>query len=332
MTRFNSSLARRSVLALAALAATALIQLPAQAQTQPWPSKPIRIIVPFGTGTTSDVLARLLSVHMGKALNQSMVVDNVAGAGGLSGTTQLARAPKDGYTIALVNNAHVINPSIYKDAPFDAIKDIAPIGVVGQTPLVLLVNPNVPARDVKELIALAKAKPGALSYGSSGNGGVLHLAAVLFTSEAGVDIKHVPYKLSGQMLTDLIGGTLDIAFPAALTAATQVNAGKVRALAVTSTQRSAILPNVPTMAEAGLPAYDFGGWLALIAPAGTPRPVVERLNGALKAVMAQKEVQDELVKLDITTSDNSIDYAVKFFPRELDKHARLVKQSGATLQ
>ena len=182
----------------------------AAAQSAPYPSQPIRVIVAAGVGTVGDILARLLSTHMSKALGQPMTVENIPAAGGIVGTQQLVRAPKDGHTIAVLSNNHVINPSIYKSIPYDSLKDIGPIGNIGSTPLVLATTPTFPAKDLRELLALAKAKPGTCTYGSAGNGTVLHLAGVLLTSEGGVDIKHVPYKARGQMTTDAMGGQIGL--------------------------------------------------------------------------------------------------------------------------
>lgn len=321
---------RRAWLACAAMALGAGV-VSTSAMAQAYPTKTIRLIVPFGT-SVMDAVARALAPALSKSLGQPVVVENIAGAGGLTGTTQLVRAPKDGYTIALVNNSHVINPSIYKDMPYDTIKDITPIGNVGHTPLILLVNPSVPANNLRELIALAKAKPGTLTYGSSGNGAILHLAGVLLSSEADINIKHVPYKAAGQMLTDLIAGHIDMAIPAALTAAAQIQSGKLRAIGVTSQERSNALPDVPTLAEAGLPNYNIRGWIAMAGPAGIPRPIVDRLNAELKAALAQPEVRAAMTKLDVTLTPTTPEAAAQFFQAELEKHTQLVKRSGATLQ
>ena len=324
---------RRSLLGLTAWAAIAVAAAGAatSASAQTYPSRPIRFIVPFGTSVL-DAVARALSIHMAKAMGQPVVVENLPGAGGLTGTTQMVRAPKDGYTIGLINNSHVINPSIYKEMPYDSIKDVAPIGIIGHTPLILLVNPAVPAKDLRELIALAKAKPGALTYGSSGSGAILHLAGVLFASEAEVDIKHIPYKAAGQMFTDLVAGHIDMAFPAALTAAAQIQGGKLRPIGVTSQVRSRMLPDVPTLAEAGLPNYNLRGWLAMAGPAGLPKPVIDRLNAELKAALALPEMRETLAKLDVTIVDSTPESTSEFLKMELDEHTRLVKRSGATLQ
>ena len=301
------------------------------AAAQAYPSKPIRVIVAAGTGTVGDMVARLLAVHMSKSMGQNIVVDNIPAAGGVTGTLQLVRASKDGYTLAVLSNNHVINPSVYKDMPFDSIKDIGPITTLGSTPLVLVTNPNVPAKDLRALLALSKAKPGLLTYGSAGNGTVLHLAGVLLTSEGKVDIKHVPYKASGQMVTDAMSGQIDMVFLGVASGAAMIEAGKLQAIGVTTTKRSQIMPNVPTLAEQGLSNYNFDGWLALAGPAGLPRPIVDKLNAEVKAAFGLKEVQETLAKMAVTTTHSTPEAAAQFFQSELDKHSQLAKRGGATL-
>ena len=318
-----------SLLAASALVGSAVFAPPAAAQS--YPNRPIRIIVAAGTGTVGDMVARLLAIHMGKGLGQGMAVENIPAAGGVTGTQQLVRAPKDGYTLAVLSNNHAINPSIYKNLPYDSLADIGPISTIGSTPLVLVANPNLPFKDLKELLAAARSKPGDLTYGSAGNGTVLHLAGVLLTSEGKVDIKHVPYKASGQMVTDVLGGQIDMVFLGVASAAPQIEAGKLRAIGVTTLQRSNIMPNVPTLAEQGLPNYNFDGWLALAGPAGLPRPVVDRLNAELKAALALKEVQETMAKMGVMTVTSSPEAAAQFFKTELDKHSQLAKRGGASL-
>ena len=325
----TSFIARRALLAAFCAAGLSVVATPAAAQA--YPAKPIRIIVATGPGTVSDMVARLLGDSMGKSMGQNIVVENLPAAGGVTGTQQLVRAPKDGYTLAVLNNNHVINPSVYKDIPYDTIKDILPISTIGSTPLVLVTHPNVPAKDLKELLALARAKPGQLTYGSAGNGTVLHLAGVLLTSEGNVDIKHVPYKASGQMVADLLGGQTDMVFLGIASAIPQIEAGKLRAIGVTTTKRSPLLPNVPTLAEQGLANYNFDGWMALVGPPGLPRPIVDKLNAELQATLALKEVQESLGKMAVMVSTSTPEQATQFFQSELNKHASLAKRGGATL-
>ena len=299
---------------------------------QEFPSRPIHLVVPSSAGNVADLVARTIAAPMAKALGQPVVVENIAGAGGITGTDKVVRSPKDGYTIALASSNHAINPSIYKSIPFDSLKDIAPISVVGTTPLVLVANPSLPVKDLRELIALAKARPGRINYGSTGNGTVLHLAGVLLVSEASIDLTHVPYKGFAPMLTDLLGGQIELAFAGVSTVAGHVRAGKLTALGVSTPQRSAILPDVPTLAQSGLPNYSFDAWLALIGPAGLPRPVLERLYGATRAALATPEVQEVFTAQGLVAVGSTPESATQFFRAELDKHARLVKKSGATLE
>ena len=233
-----------------------------------FPSKPIRVLIPASAGATGDILSRILAGPMGKALGQTIVVEPMPGAGGITATERLVRSARDGHTIAMTSNNHVINPGVYKSMPFDSIRDIAPISVVGSTPVAIVAHPSLGARTAQELIALARARPGQLNYGSGGNGSVLHLAGVLFTSEAGVDIRHVPYKGFAPMLTDVLGGQIQLGIGGVAPVAEYVKAGRLRAIGVTTRTRSTILPDVPTFAESGLPNYSFEGWLALIGPAG----------------------------------------------------------------
>ena len=323
--------ASRRALVTALFCAAGLAAFAGPAAAQAYPAKPIRIVVPTGVVTVSDMVGRLLATHMAKSLGQGIVVENLPAAGGLTGTQQLVLAPKDGYTLAILNNNHVINPSVYKNIPYDTIKDVLPISTIGSTSLVLAVNPNLPAKDLKELLVLARSKPGGLTYGSAGNGTVLHLAGVLLTSEGQVDIKHVPYKASGQMMTDAIGGQIDMVFLGVASAAPQIEAGKLRAIGVTTKQRSPLLPNVPTLAEQGLANYNFDGWMALVGPAGLPRAVVDKLNAEVKATLALPEVREAMAKMAVMVATSTPEQANQFFVTELDKHTTLAKRGGATL-
>lgn len=305
---------------------------PAALMAQDFPVRPIRVIVTSSPGSTGDATMRILGGALEKKLGHSVVVENVPGTGGIAGTEKVVRAAPDGYTLGLISNNHAINPHIYRNVPFDSDKDIAPITVVGSTPIVLAVNPDVPARTTRELIALAKAKPGALNYGSAGNGTVLHLAGVLFTSEAGIEVRHVPYKGLSQMTADLLGGHIEIGLGGVATLAPHVKAGKLRAIAVTTPYRSAVLPDVPTLAESGLPNYRFEGWLALVGPAGLPKALVDRLHAEVTAALAQKDVQDALQAQGVNVSSSTPDAARAFIRTEMLKHEQLVKRSGARME
>ena len=305
---------------------------PLAAAAQDFPTRPIRVVVTSSPGSTGDTTIRILAPALEKALGQAVVVENVPGSGGIAGTEKVVRAAKDGYTLGLISNNHAINPHIYKSVPFDSAKDIAPISVIGSTPVVLVTYPGVAARSTQELVALAKAKPGVLNYGSAGNGTVLHLAGVLFTSEAGVDVTHVPYKGVAQMTADLLGGQIEMGFAGVATVAPQIKAGKLRGIAVSTQVRSAVLPDVPTLAESGLPNYRFEGWLALVGPAGLPKAVVDRIHGAVKSALAQKEVQEALKAQGVIVEGSTPEVAQQFIDSEMNKHSQLVKRSGAKME
>jgi tripartite-type tricarboxylate transporter receptor subunit TctC len=328
MTGISSK--RRSAVALAALSALSLALPFSSALAQMPGEKTVKMIVPNAPGSSVDALARTIGNPLAKAMGHPIVIDNQAGAGGVPGTAQLVRAPKDGLTIGMVSNNHVVNPSIYKSMPFDTLKDITPISVIAGSPFVLVAHPSVGAKDIKELIAHAKAHPGQLYYGSSGNGTILHLAGEALKSEAGIDIKHVPYRGTGQLTTDLLGGQVQLAFLGVTGAAQHIKAGKLRAIGVSTASRSSILPDVPTIAEQGLPNYNLEGWIALIAPAGLPKPVVNKLYTDTKAILATREVQDALTAQGMTPIGSTPEAAAQFFQSELSKYAKLVKQSGAT--
>ena len=318
---------RRRAVVIAAVA----LALPSFSVLAQLTDKPLRIVLPLSAGSTVDAVARTMSNAWAKASGQPVIVENLPGAGGVTGTTQLVRAPKDGMTLGMVSNNHVVNPSLYKSMPFDSIKDITPITVIGTSPFVLVVHSSVPAKDLKELIALAKAKPGALNYGSSGNGTVLHLAAELFKSEAGIDIKHIPYKGTGPMMNDLLGGQVQMAFTSTSVAAPHIKTGAIRPIAISTQSRSGLLPDVPTFAEQGLRNYDFGGWIAVIAPAGVPAPIVAKRYSEIKVALASPEVKDWLAAQDFKVVADTPDATLPFFQSELVKHSKLVKESGATV-
>ena len=318
---------RRRAVVIAAVA----LALPSFSVLAQLTDKPLRIVLPLSAGSTVDAVARTMSNALAKASGQPVIVENLPGAGGVTGTMQLVRAPKDGMTLGMVSNNHVVNPSLYKSMPFDSIRDITPITVIGTSPFVLVVHSSVPAKDLKELIALAKAKPGTLNYGSSGNGTVLHLAAELFKSEAGIDIKHIPYKGTGPMMNDLLGGQVQMAFTSTSVAAPHIKTGAIRPIAISTQSRSGLLPDVPTFAEQGLRNYDFGGWIAVIAPAGVPAPIVAKRYSEIKVALASPEVKDWLAAQDFKVVADTPDATLPFFQSELVKHSKLVKESGATV-
>ena len=270
-----------------------LAVLAPQAWAQPYPAKPVRILVPFAPGGGSDFIARFMAQRLTDALGKQFIVENRPGAGGVLGIEAGIKSPPDGYTLTLIASSYTVNPSIYK-LKFDPVGDMTPIIQMSQGPLVVVVRPSLPVKTTKELIALAKARPGAINFASSGQGSVIHLATELFDSMAGIRMNHIPYKGTGPALTDTIGGQTDVFFSSTATAMAQVQAGKLRALAVTTAKRIPALPEVPTLAESGVPGYDVTLWHGLIGPRGLPRPIVERINGTVTHALKLKETAEQL--------------------------------------
>ncbi|MBY4897178.1 tripartite tricarboxylate transporter substrate binding protein [Cupriavidus sp. AU9028] len=303
----------------------------APAAAQPGDGKAVRMIVPTQPGSQADAVARVLSQSLGKNLGQSVVVENIAGAGGIPGTQQIVRGARDGSTLGLISSNHVINPFVYKSIPFDSIKDITPITIVGTLPLVLVVNPAVPASNTAELVALLKASPGEFNYGSSGNGTVLHLAAQLFASEARVKPRHVPYKGAGNYTTDLLSGQVQMGFLTVPAVLPLLKAGKLKAIAVSTQQRVPTLPDIPTLAESGLPRYSFDAWLAVVGPAGMEPALVSDLYSRIRTTLQERDIQEKLGAQGLVIMASTPEEAGPFLRRELDKHGRIVQQAGATL-
>lgn len=269
--------------------ASAVATLPALAQT--YPARPVRVVVPFAAGGPADVYARFMAQRLQEALGQPFVVDNRPGAGSVIGTDAVAKSAPDGYTLLLMSNAHTVNESLIPNKPFQLMRDFVAIAPINYSDLVLVANPALPASTLKDLISQAKAKPGKFNYASSGPGTPYHMAGELFKSMAGVYLVHIPYRGSSGARTDVIGGQVDVMFDAVTTMAEQVKAGKVKALATTGKQRSEVLPNVPTMSEAGVPGYEATIWLGLMAPRGAPKAVVDRLNDAVSKIVGQPEIR-----------------------------------------
>ncbi len=265
--------------------------LPGKAQE--YPAKPVRIVVPFAPGGGSDFIARFMAQRLTNALGKQFIVENKPGAGGVLGIEAGIKSPPDGYTLTLIASSYTVNPSIYK-LSFDPVSDITPIIQMSQGPLVVVVRPTLPVKTTQELIALAKAKPGQVNFASSGQGSVIHLATELFDSMAGIKMNHIPYKGTGPALSDTLGGQTDVFFSSTATAMPQVQAGKLRAIAVTTAKRIPALPDVPTIAESGVPGYDVVLWHGLIGPKGLPRPIVERINGEVTKALKLKETADQL--------------------------------------
>jgi tripartite-type tricarboxylate transporter receptor subunit TctC len=290
----------------------------------------IRLIVPHAPGAGVDVQARQISERLAKGFGKPVVVENMPGAGGIKGIQEIIRGPKDGSTIGMVASNLVINPSLYRDVQtYDPVKDITPISVIGFATIVVVTNPSLPVRNIKELIALAKSQPGKLNYGSAGNGTVLHLAGELFCSEAGVKITHVPYKGGSQLISDVMGGHVEMSFLAQSSCIEQIKAGKLRALAVSTAKRSAQLPDVPTLVEAGLANYHYAPWVSMIGPAQLPQPIVKQLHSVLKGAVEVKEILDKFAAQGTTIVLTSAEEAARIVKDDFEQNARLIKQSGA---
>jgi tripartite-type tricarboxylate transporter receptor subunit TctC len=312
------------------LVGLAFASLAGVSHAQAWPSKPIRWIVPFAPGGTTDILARTIAEKLTPALGKPVIVENNPGAGGSVGATQTAKAAPDGYTImGGTISTHAINASLYKQLPYDPVKDFVPITLIARVPNLLVVNPEVPAKSVKELIALLKANPGKYTFASSGNGTSQHLSGELFKSMAGVDMQHIPYKGSPPALQDVVGGQVTMTFDNITTAWPLAKAGKLRALAVTTAKRSPIAPDVPTLAESGLAGYEVGSWQGVFAPAGTPPDVVKRLNTEIVKIINMPDVRAKLEALGAEPVGNSSDEFATIVKSEVAKWAKVVKESGA---
>jgi len=318
-----SMLQRWAVGAVLALLATG-------AWGQAYPAKPIRLVVPFPAGGTTDILARAVGQKLTEAWGQPVVVDNRPGAGGNIGSELVAKAAPDGYTLLMGTvGTHAINASLYAKMPYDHIKDFAPVILVAGVPNVLVVNPAVPVNSVQELIAYAKANPGRLNFASSGSGTSIHLSGELFKVMAGVQMTHIPYKGSAPALQDLIGGQVQLMFDNLPSALPQIKGGKLRALAVTSATRAAALPDVPTVAEAGLPGFEASSWFGVLAPAGTPVAIIARLNAEIAKWLASPEAREKLASQGANAAGGSPEDFAKHIAAETAKWQKVVKESGA---
>ena len=321
---------RRTVLLqLGALAGSGLL-LPRAARAQG--DRPVRFILPVATASGVDTIVRAAQGALGKALGHPVVVENQPGAGGIIGTSTLVKSAPDGYTLGVVSNNHVIYPSVYKSVPFDPINDITPIAIVGTTPMVVVVNPRVPANNAKELVALLKAKPGQLNYGSSGNGTILHLAAEMFVDEAGGKANHIPYKGVGPMITDLIGGQVDFGTTSLPSVQPYLKSGALRAIGVGSAARVSAAPEIPTLVEQGMSNYLVEGWFAVIGPKGLPAAEVKRLHDVVVSAFAAPEVREAMARQGNVINISTPEFAGEFFRSEMAKYARLVKKAGLALQ
>jgi tripartite-type tricarboxylate transporter receptor subunit TctC len=315
---------------LTALVLAAGLVLAPAAGAEPFPAKPARLVVPFPPGGPLDATGRAIAQKLTEAWGQSVIVENKPGAGGNIGADYVAKSPADGYTIVMgALSTHAVNPSLYPKMPYDAKKDFAPITLVAITPNVLVVNPSLPVHSVKELIAYAKANPGKLSFGSGSIGSAGHLAGELFKVDAGVDMVHVPYKGAAPAMQALLAGDTQLMFDNLASAMSQVKAGKLRALAVTTAQRSKLAPDLPTMAEAGVPGFDISTWFGLLAPAGTPPEVVAKWNADVTKILTASDMRERLASQGAEAAPDTPAEFARFIDEELVKYAKIVKASGA---
>jgi tripartite-type tricarboxylate transporter receptor subunit TctC len=312
-----------------ALFAVVLLAFSAAAWSQAYPSRPVRIVVPYGVGGPADIYARFIGARLQDTLGQPVVVEDRPGAGSIVGTDHVAKSAADGYTLLMMSNTHTVNETLIPNKPFELMRDFAPITGVNYSDLLLVIHPSVPANNVKEFIALAKAKPGGLNYASSGNGTPYHMAGELFKAMAGVDIVHIPHKGSDGARNSILGGQVQMMFDAVPTMAANARAGKVKALATSGAKRSPVTPDLPTVAEAGVPGYESGIWLGLMAPAGTPRPVLERLTAEVNKILNAPDVKEAWAKQGAFPMGMSIDEFDKFLRAEIVKWGKAVKASGA---
>ena len=295
-----------------------------------YPNKPIRYIVPFAPGGTTDILARVVGEKLAIALGQPLVIDNKPGQGGSAGAAELARAAPDGYTIGGGTiSSHGINATLYDKLPYDPVKSFEPITMYATQPNVLLLHPSVPANNLREFIALLKANPEKYSFGSAGNGTSQHISGEMFKTMAGVKMQHIPYRGSGQMMPELLGGTLLVAMDNIATAVPHLKAGKLRALAVTSAQRSGVAPDVPTMAESGLAGYELSSWQAVFAPAGTPKAVIDTLYGEIAKILKTPDVEKRLTELGLDLSGMPPAQLGELVKADVPRLGKIVKESGA---
>jgi tripartite-type tricarboxylate transporter receptor subunit TctC len=301
----------------------------APADAQPaYPSKPIRIISPFAPGGGNDVLARAVAQKLTENLKQQVIVESRPGANGIIGTEIAARAAPDGYTIVLVPSGHTVNPHIYKKLPFDPIKDFTPISLAGWSPLVLAIHPSLPVKNVKELIAFAKARPGVLAYGTAGVGSSGHLAGAMFETMTGTKLTHVPYKGMGLALTDVIAGQVSMVFGTNLSTVPQVRSGRLRGLAITGAQRSPALPDLPTVAEAGVPGYEASLWYGFVGPARLPADIVRRLNTEIVAAVAQPDVKERLASQGVDARSSTPEEFARLIASDLQRWGKVVARAG----
>ncbi|MPZ37475.1 MAG: tripartite tricarboxylate transporter substrate binding protein [Rhizobiales bacterium] len=311
-----------------AVLAFVLMAAGTDASAQDYPTKQVRMIVPFGAGGPADVFARVLAQHLQETFKQNFVVENRPGAGAIIGTEAVAKAAPDGYTLLVMSNTHTTNESLIPNRPYQLMRDFVPVSPINESDVMMVVNPGLGVKNLKEFIALAKSKPGQLNYASSGPGTPYHMAAELFKTMSGTDIVHVPHKTSGDMRTSVLGGHVQMMFDAITVLAPNVRGGKVVALGTSGKTRSSVMPDVPTIAEAGVPGYQSTIWLGVMAPAKTPQPIIGTLNAAIRKIMARPEIKDAWDRQGATPMTMTPPEFEKHLRADIDKWAKVVKRAG----
>ena len=323
-----------AVLALMLSSAAPLLALhsPTAVAQQAWPVKPVRMLIPWPPGGSNDVAGRIIAPRLSEALGQQVTIENRGGAAGTVGADVVARAEPDGYMLMLHSVTHLSNAALYPKLPYDTVRDFTPIGMVSTQPTLLVVHPSFPIRSVKDLIALARAKPKQVLYGSAGNGSAPHLSMTLFSSMARVELEHVPYKGGGPALAGLLGGEVPLMLATVPSVMGQVKAGKLRAVATTSARRLPMLPDIPTVSESGLPGYEMSPWMGMWGPARLPRPIADQVNRMLAKVLSTPDVRDQFLQQGLEPMAMSVDDFAALIPREIERYARLIKLSGARVE
>jgi tripartite-type tricarboxylate transporter receptor subunit TctC len=317
---------------ITAVAAMAVAGTAATASAQEWPSKPVRVVVPFAPGGSADVFGRFVAQKLQESLGQNFVIDNRPGAGSVIGTDAVAKAAPDGYTLLVMSNTHTVNESLIPNKPYQLLRDLVPVAPLNYSDLVLVGKPGLPAQTIADVVKAAKARPGGLTYASSGPGTPYHMAGELFKAMAGVDIVHVPYKGSAGARTDVLGGQVDLMFDAIPTMAEQIKAGKVKGLATTGVTRSAVMPDLPTVSEAGVPGYEATIWLGVMAPKGTPPAIVNKLNAEIAKITANAETRKAWAAQGTTAMTMGVDEFGRYVTADITKWAHIVKISGAKVE
>ena len=320
-------------LTCAAAAMAVLTTLPTAAAAQAWPAKPVRVVIPWPAGGSNDVVGRIVMQELSRTFGQPFVIDNRAGASGVVGADLVAKSPADGYTLMVHSTTHVGNAHLYgKKLAYDTMKDFTGVGMLSSQPGVLTVHPSLPVKTLKEFIALAKAKPGQINYSSSGNGSAPHLQMALLISMSGININHIPYKGGAPQVAALLGGETQASFATIGTVISQIQAGRLRALGVGSTAPSRTLPGVPTISDAGLPGYDMNPWIGVFAPAGTPRPIIDRLNSEINQALALPEVMSTLSKQALDVAPSTVDEFNRILRVDFEKYGKLIALTGARVE